>query len=108
MAAVTLKGSQTLNIIAFKGLSVLYINQRCQSLSHISMCSESVQQTSMFKESLGTCNVGIALLFWGEVVSTDYIMVYLGQGVFSSSSGLFTAYYIFQRGVGTELFPLRG
>lgn len=77
----------------FTSLAVLYINQHCQKFItplHVQWANRH----QLFKQSLGTCNVGTALLFWGEVASTDCITVYLGQGVFSSSSGLFTALFL--------------
>lgn len=74
-------------------LAVLCFNQSCPKFITALRVHWAIRH-QLFKQSLGTCNVGITLLFWGEVASTDCITVYLGQGVFSSSSGLFTALYL--------------
>lgn len=63
-------------------------------VSYTSRCEASQQRHQFFKRSPGTFNVGIAFLFLRKVASSDCETVYLGQGVFSSSSGLFTALYL--------------
>lgn len=64
-----------------------------KSLSHLSMRSEPTD-INCSSRALGLVMLALLFCFGGEVASTDCITVYLGQGVFSSSSGLFTALYL--------------